>query len=87
MAKSAAVERLPSSWGISTWPTGVWPGDSARGRYVVRANKDELVAAGALVRVGRDLVIVGQNYASWLSKQSGRVHDFAIAPNKRQSAA
>jgi hypothetical protein len=77
------VERMPSSWGIPSWPAAVYPGTPAKGRYICREFKDELIDAGALTRVGRDLVVIGVGYAAWLAKKSAGVRGFQIAPNRK----
>lgn len=73
---------IPHSWALGDWPATVYPGKESKARYIVRAHQDELVASGALTRVGRDLVVIGANYSAWLVKQSGRVSNFEIAPNR-----
>ena len=52
-APRAALMQPQQSWGIESWPPSVWPNTVDRARYVVRANRDSLVLAGALSRVGR----------------------------------
>lgn len=81
MPNKSAVEKIPHSWSVEDWPQIVYPRSSSKGRYILRANRDALVAAGALVRVGRDLVVIGPAYEKWLVKQGGRVAEFEIAPN------
>lgn len=75
MAISKLVS-IPHSWALDDWPSHVYPGKSSKAKYICRAHRDELVAAGALVRVGRDLVVMGAPYSAWLSKQASRVNDF-----------
>jgi hypothetical protein len=77
---------VPHSWSVPEWPRDVYPHSASRGRYVVRAFRDELVSAGALVRVGRDLVVMGASYSSWLTRQSSNVAGFEIAPNRARDA-
>jgi hypothetical protein len=84
MAKTTA-ERIPHSWPIPSWPTSVYPCSESRGRYIVRMHREELKKAGALVRVGRDLVIFGAEYSAWLQKQAARVDGFEIAPNRARN--
>jgi hypothetical protein len=43
---------------------------------MVRAHKDELLAVGALTRVGRELVILGEGYARFLARQMETVPGF-----------
>lgn len=78
------VDSVPHSWAVTAWPPGIYPHNSDKGRYIVRAHRDELVAAGALTRIGRDLVIFGAGYNAWLHKQADKVAGFEIAPNKKE---
>lgn len=77
----------PHSWGINTWPADVYPGQSNRAKYLINTHRNDLMAAGALVRVGRELVVLGARYTRWLERQAARVPDFEIAPNRPQDAA
>ena len=76
------VISVPHSWAVTEWPQDIYPHNPSRGRYIIRAHRDELVAAGALTRIGRDLVIFGAGYNSWLRKQADKVAGFDIAPNR-----
>lgn len=78
---------LPHSWNISTWPAEVYPGSPDKARYMVRAQRDSLVREGALVRVGRELVIIGDRYARWMQKGTARVAEFECPANKHRRAA
>jgi len=81
-SRTATAQPAPHSWGIETWPQHVYPHSSGKGRYIVRCNRDALVAAGALTRIGRDLVVLGAPFSKWLESQRGRVDGFSIAPNR-----
>jgi hypothetical protein len=72
---------MPHSWSIRHWPESVYPNDPKRGRYLVREHKADLLASGVLVRVGRELVIMGARYSRWLERQASRVPDFECAAN------
>ena len=48
----------------------IWPHNSKRADYICRAYRDELVAAGALIRVGRELVVRLEAYDRWLLKRA-----------------
>ena len=72
----------PHSWGVDNWPETVFPNDPGRARYLIRANKTSLLEAGAIVRVGRALVVQGQPFAKWLASQAGRVSGYEIPPNR-----
>jgi hypothetical protein len=81
MAKSN-VSTVPHSWAVTAWPPDIYPHLPSKGKYIVRAFRNELVAAGALTRIGRDLVVLGSGYAAWLAKRSNKVAGFEIAPNR-----
>lgn len=76
----------PHSWSVAAWPATVYPNQANRARYLINTHKTDLMAAGALVRVGRELVVMGQRYTRWLERQAARVPDFEIAPNRPQDA-
>jgi len=77
----------PHSWGLKTWPSDVFPNDTNRARHLIRANKDELIKAGALSRVGRELIVLGDRYSRWLELKSANVPGYVPAPNRNRSAA
>ncbi len=76
-----AIAAVPHSWSLSDWPCGVFPGSASRARYLVRCHGRELVAAGALVRIGRSLVLRGAAFDRWLARKGHEVPGFDIAPN------
>jgi hypothetical protein len=80
--RNQVSQPAPHSWAIPEWPSHVYPHRSDRGRYLIRSNRTSLVQAGALTRVGRDLVVLGGPFSRWLESQSGRVDGFDIAPNR-----
>lgn len=77
---------LPHSWVVSDWPPGVAPNRQSAANHLIRTHRDELVACGALIRIGRNLTIIGEGYAQFLQRKAKRVEGFEIAPN-RESAA
>jgi hypothetical protein len=87
MSHQIKFESVPNSWTIEEWPSGIYPNKPSRARYTIRAHRDELVRAGALVRVGRDLVVIGPSYAAWLHKHGAQVCGYKIAPNALTQAA
>jgi hypothetical protein len=87
MPKQLAAEKIPHSWAVDDWPPFVFPNRASRGRYIIRMHKTELVAIGALKRIGRGLVVIGSEYATWLQKQGARVDGFEIAPNRSAATA
>lgn len=81
--RTADAQPAPHSWSQETWPPSVFPHSPGRARYVLRSNRDALLAAGALARVGRQIVILGAPYTRWLESQSRRVDEWPpIAPNR-----
>lgn len=89
MAQSNNSPRIPgaASWSIQTWPASVWPNDPVRARYLVRAQRDELMRAGALARVGRELVILGDRYGRWLQRQAANVPGYECPANRGRQTA
>jgi hypothetical protein len=80
-AKGIAVQAAPQSWDLEHWPAHVYPHEKGRARYLIRAHKYDLIAAGALARIGREFVIIGVPYVRWLQKQTARAAVYSIAPN------
>ena len=77
----------PHSWSVKCWPDHVYPSSPANARYLVRANKDSLILEGALVRVGRELVIIGDRYVRWMQKKGSAVPGYECPANKGKAAA
>ena len=85
---SIIVEKVPASWDLEHWPAHVYPHTEGRARYLLRAYRDELLAAGALTRVGRELVVLGARYARWLERRTAEVPgDASNATKSPQEAA
>jgi hypothetical protein len=70
------ISDYPHSWDLSRWPPEVWPGESNRGRWVVRSYRDELMRFGALSRVGKTLVVHGRGYTAWLNQRASHVASY-----------
>jgi hypothetical protein len=83
---SKTTSNFSPSWTFATWPDNVFPCSGAKARGVVRKNKDALLAAGAVSRIGREIVVFGVQYNRWLAKQAHRVNDFEIAANRPEHA-
>lgn len=81
-----ATPPIPHSWPARKWPTSVHPGDINAARWMVRSFRNELVAAGALARVGKALVVIGPRYVRWLEGKTLNVGDFQ-SNNPRMRAA
>jgi hypothetical protein len=45
------------------------------------------MVAGAIARVGRELVILGERYSKWLEKSTSNVPGYEIAANRDTSHA
>jgi len=71
-----AAPAIPHSWSFESWPPGVFPGDAQKAKYLFRANQRELMAEGAVCRVGRTLVFFGAQYDRWLQRRRGNVAGF-----------
>jgi hypothetical protein len=54
---------------------------------VLRAYRSELLAAGALARVGRQLIVIGDRYARWLQRQAAHVPGYVSNANAPRAAA
>jgi hypothetical protein len=75
-ARGTKASPLPHSWPVGDWPADVYPNRASAGRYLVRANRDALLACGALTRIGRELVVIGEGYARFLARQVDKVPGF-----------
>ena len=78
---------VPHSWTFACWPKDIYPNDGQRGRHVCRAHRNELIAEGALTRIGRELVVLGAGYSRWLAKQANKVLDFDVPANRPEHAS
>jgi hypothetical protein len=92
MAPKSKVDSLPHSWPVADWPATVYPNRSNAARWLVRSHKDDLMACGALTRINRELVILGEGYARFLARKIERVESFdatraANAANAEKKAA
>lgn len=79
---SPVLADLPHSWGVADWPPSVYPNDSVRGRWIVRAYRRELMEEGALARAGKSLIILGRGYGRWLAKRAAHVPGY-VSNNPR----
>ncbi len=84
---AAAAAIAPHSWDLEHWPHDVYPHSESRARWLLRARRNELIAAGALVRVGRELVVLGGPYARWLARQAEHVVGYESNANRRPAGA
>ena len=77
---------VPHSWDLEHWPAHVYPHATNRARWLLRAYRQQLIAAGALSRVGREIVVLGRQYARWLEHRAAeKVADYV--PNSRTTAS
>jgi len=84
--KSPALADLPHSWSVTTWPKDVFPNDSDRGRWIVRAYRRELMEEGALARAGKSLIVLGRGYGRWLAKRAAYVPGY-VSNNPRMRSS
>jgi hypothetical protein len=79
---------IPASWALKSWPPDVYPNGTDRARRVLREHRDELLAAGSLARVGRELVVIGSRYQRWLERRTAHVPVYVCHANRaRESGA
>lgn len=74
--RSAPSPAVAQSWDLSTWPPEIWPNDSKRAKWVLRSFRDELIAAGALARGGKGLIVLGRGYSRWLERRAAYVREY-----------
>jgi hypothetical protein len=68
-------------WNCANWPQHVYPHDPDSGRHLIRSRQDALLKAGALVREGRELVVIGHHYIAWLQSLSKGVREIDMPCN------
>ena len=85
-AAAAVTITLPYSWTIKCWPRDVYPFDGAKARHLLRVHQAKLVAAGALTRIGHEIVVLGAGYAKWQASYTPRVADYDVAANRPENA-
>jgi len=83
----ASTTSTPHSWSLKDWPQDIYPSTPSKARYLIRAHRDELTAAGALVRVGRELVIIGAPYVRWMQKKGAAVPNYECGANRERAVA
>lgn len=76
------VQPAPHSWSVPDWPGFIYPGNGSKGRYLIQTHRAELVRAGAIVRIGRDLVVMGAPYTRWLATKGHLVLGYEAPPNR-----
>ena len=67
---------MPHSWAAKNWPPSVFPNDASKAGYLLKAHKDELLAVGALSRVGKDLIVYGEGWGRFLAKGTQKVANY-----------
>ena len=82
----SAAGSIPHSWDMEHWPVDVYPHSGGRAKYLVRTYRDELLHAGVMSRVGRELVFLGVRYTRWLEGRAVYVPDYVPPPNRKQPA-
>jgi hypothetical protein len=79
--RTKSVADTLNCWNIPNWPEEVYPHDPDSARHLVQSNRDKLVEAGALIRYGRELVVIGVPYVRWLATHTKGVADIEMACN------
>ncbi len=69
------AQPLPHSWLVCEWPSHVVPNNQASATFLVRQHRKELIACGALARIGRNLIVYGEGYGLFLSRKTGLVEN------------
>ncbi|HEY2781991.1 MAG TPA: hypothetical protein VGI90_14505 [Steroidobacteraceae bacterium] len=87
MPIKSSTPTLPHSWDLRTWPEGVWPNSDEAARRLLRSHRAELQAAGALTRIGRNLVFMGAGYQKWLASQAPNVTQYDVPMNRPEHAS
>jgi hypothetical protein len=78
-----ATNAITASWAIGSWPAHIYPHEPGKARYLIRAHRIELLEAGALSSVGREIVVLGNRYQKWLEKQAVRIPGYAAPTRDR----
>lgn len=89
LAAPTVTITVPYSWTLKTWARDardVWPFDGTKARHVLRVHQAKLVAAGALTRIGHEIVILGAGYAKWLASHTARVTEYTPTANLPEHA-
>jgi hypothetical protein len=87
MSTRTTAEDAPHSWDFEHWPPGVYPHSPLRAKYLIRANREALVRAGALTRIGREIVVLGAAYTRWLQRQAFKVAEVDGCTDARAAQA
>jgi hypothetical protein len=88
MAKQSHIAQpMPNSWLLKEWPQGVAPGSTKKARYILRRYKKELIANGAVARIGRDVTFLGQGYAAFLATLIPKFESFECNARRKSTAA
>ncbi len=53
----------------------------------MRARRTDLMRHGALARVGRELVVIGDRYTRFIEQSTAKVPGWEIAPNRNGEQA
>jgi hypothetical protein len=80
------VAPMPQSWRLRDWPPEVVPNSTSAAKHLIRTHREELRKHGALSRVGRDIIVIGEGYAAFLASKMKRVDNYSIAPNRTPTA-
>lgn len=85
LAAEIQLAPVPHSWPVRDWPSSVFPNSPASGAWLARTRRTELIEAGALIRVGHQLAVIGPRYLDWLGRQAQ--HVVGYEPNNKNLRA
>jgi hypothetical protein len=83
--KTVRATSLPHSWRLAEWPPFIFPNKQNAAKHLLRTHRSELLACGALIRIGRDLVVLGEGYAQFLARKAKRVEGYNITGQRHES--
>jgi len=83
---AAPSDAIPHSFDLKHFDSRLFPNDPKRARWIARIYRNELVAAGAIARVGKSLVIITPKYLRWLERKTVEVGDFQSNNPKMRAA-
>ena len=84
---SATMKELgvPVAIPVSQWEqhaSGLFPWTNTRARRYVWKHANELVEAGALVRLDRELVVMSAQFVLWIMAQTNTVVNYDVPANR-----
>ena len=81
------VPSLQHSWSFDGWPEDVYPHTPERARYLFRHHKAELIAAGAVCRIGTKILFLGAGYSLWMASATAKMRGFEATVHRERKVA